>query len=45
VPPFESTLDAPILPDGTFYHFYKTIDLVTDIIDTLELNTRIWAKS
>lgn len=45
VPPFESTLDAPILPDGTFYHFYKTIDLVTDIIDTLELNTRIWSKS
>lgn len=45
VPPFESALDAPILPDGTFYHFYKTIDLVTDIIDTLELNTRIWSKS
>ena len=44
VSPFESALDAPILPDGTFYHFYKTIDLVTDIIDTLQLHTRIWSK-
>lgn len=43
--PFESTLDAPIFPDGTFYHFYKAIDLVTDVIDTLQLNTRIWAKN
>lgn len=44
VRPFESDLNAPILPDGTFYHFYKSIDLVTDVIDTLQLNTRIWSK-
>ncbi len=44
VNPFESNLSAPILPDGTFYHFYKAIDLVTDVIDTLQLNTRIWSK-
>lgn len=44
VNPFESSLSAPILPDGTFYHFYKAIDLVTEVIDTLQLNTRIWSK-
>lgn len=41
---FESDLKAPILPEGTFYHFYKSIDLVTDVIDHLQLNTRIWSK-
>ena len=44
VDPFESSLSAPILPDGTFHHFYRAIDLVTDVIDTLQLNTRIWSK-
>lgn len=44
VSPFESSLNVPILPDGTFYHFNKAIDLVTDVIDILQLNTRIWSK-
>ncbi|MEZ5039953.1 MAG: DUF3137 domain-containing protein [Saprospiraceae bacterium] len=42
---FEQDLSFPIFPDGTFHHFFQPIEIVTEIIDILNLNTRIWAKS
>jgi hypothetical protein len=42
--PFDTSLNAPVSPEDLFYQFNRPIDQVTEIIDALHLNTRIWTK-
>ncbi|MEZ4989268.1 MAG: DUF3137 domain-containing protein [Saprospiraceae bacterium] len=44
VRPFETSLHMPVTPDLLFNQFGRPIEAVTEIIDILNLNTRIWTK-
>lgn len=39
-----TNIDAPINPEAALWYFHQPIQLATEVIDTLQLNTRIWAK-
>lgn len=39
-----TNIDAPINPEAALWHFHQPIQLATEVIDTLQLNTRIWAR-
>jgi hypothetical protein len=42
--PFRVGVDLPLQTDQIFYNFIHPIEMVKEIIDTLNLNTRIWDK-
>jgi hypothetical protein len=42
--PFRVGVDLPLQTDQIFYNFIYPIELVKEIIDILNLNTRIWTK-
>ncbi len=44
LPDYRNQLDTQIIPDGAFYHFYRPVELAIDVIETMNLNTRIWSK-
>ncbi len=39
-----TNIDAPINPEAALWHFHQPIQLAKEVIDTLQLNTRIWAR-
>ncbi len=39
-----TNIDAPINPEAALWYFHQPIALATEVIDTLQLNTRIWAR-
>ncbi|MCB0633385.1 MAG: DUF3137 domain-containing protein [Lewinella sp.] len=44
VVPFRVGTDLPLQTDRIFYNFIYPVEMVKEIIDTLNLNTRIWSK-
>ncbi len=44
LPDYRSKLDRVITPDGALDHFYRPVEMAIDVIETMNLNTRIWAK-
>ncbi len=44
LPDYRNSLDTRIIPDGAFYHFYRPVEMAIEVIDTMNLNTRIWSK-
>ncbi len=44
IPDYFNRLDSVIVPDGALYHFYRPVEIAIDVIETMNLNTRIWSK-
>ncbi|GJM34795.1 MAG: hypothetical protein DHS20C18_37960 [Saprospiraceae bacterium] len=44
LPDYRNKLKDRVTPDGAYQNFYRPIEIAIDVIETMNLNTRIWSK-